>query len=247
MKTAAAKTLGVTLGLTCVAYALTWLLYSGPVFGFFYFQLGLSEPLALRLEWTVAATLVACAPLLLLRGGMSASVVALIVLGFAMLYAWFDQVWYPWLTPIAWGARLVLPLGWVALHVGERRIARRVLIVGIVATFAAHAIEALLLKPAFIDYILGTSRRFGVTSTTQSDAHTMLYAIGVADLLACVLVLVPKTRRIGLIWMAVWGAVTAFARPTTYGSHGLLEAAIRVAHVGVPVTILMLRDFDHDE
>lgn len=90
---------------------------------------------------------------------------------------------------------------------------------------------------------------FMIESTIELEkeaATTFLLVVGILDVIAAVLILLPKRRLVilGLVYCAVWGLLTAMARPvahfTTEGlDPWLAEGLLRFPHGLVPLYLLL--------
>ena len=78
--------------------------------------------------------------------------------------------------------------------------------IGVAGEFAGHGLLAIGHKA---DWIKWTEQLTGLDTAT---ATTFMLAVGVADILLAILVLLKPIRPI-LLWMAFWGFWTALVRP----------------------------------
>ena len=78
---------------------------------------------------------------------------------------------------------------------------------------------------------------------------TLLRVVGVLDIAVCVGVLIPRARRVSVVYAAGWGLATAVARPVAgmsttlnyYGTdHYLHEAVLRTPHFLIPMFLFFL-------
>ena len=81
-----------------------------------------------------------------------------------------------------------------------------ILRIGVAGEFLGHGVFAVLGKA---DWIKWTVQLTGLDTAT---ATTFMLAVGVADILLAILVLLKPIRPI-LLWMAFWGFWTALVRP----------------------------------
>src|SRR3989344_199279 len=81
-----------------------------------------------------------------------------------------------------------------------------ILRIGVAGEFLGHGVFAVLGKA---DWIKWTEQLTGLDTAT---ATTFMLAVGVADILLAILVLLKPIRPI-LLWMAFWGFWTALVRP----------------------------------
>jgi hypothetical protein len=85
----------------------------------------------------------------------------------------------------------------------------KILLLCIVLTFLAHGLYALNFYPVPTSFINMTMNCLGLN---EQNARFFLKIMGVLDLIVCMLLLIPKTRKIGLIYCILWGFLTALAR-----------------------------------
>ncbi len=271
-KRACEWTLRIAVAVTCAGVGWSLMRWSGPVFSLLFLDLGWSEVSAAHLERGAAFALFACALMVLIPAGLGganmqaadanhtpvaphargfnvawfAAMFAGVWLLLAALAASRVDTWAPALVAPAHGARYCAAFALAALLLGRVRIAQGLLVAGAVATFAAHGLEALLLRAEFVDYLIGLGWR-----VSQGAAEGVLLAIGVTDLAAAALLLALFARRarraaaclpaaVLLGWMAFWGFSTAAVRIVDMGWSNLPEAMIRVANGAVPLTLLLL-------
>jgi ABC-type dipeptide/oligopeptide/nickel transport system permease component len=52
----------------------------------------------------------------------------------------------------------------------------------------------------------------GILGVTESQAKVFLSIAGILDVLAAILIYIPKTTKIALSYVLIWGLLTAFAR-----------------------------------
>lgn len=81
-----------------------------------------------------------------------------------------------------------------------------ILRIGVAGEFLGHGAFALLGKA---DWIKWTAQLTGVDTAT---ATTLIFAIGIMDILLAIIVLIKPVRPL-LLWMAFWGFWTALVRP----------------------------------
>lgn len=236
--------LRVAVALTCVGAAAQMLLYGGPVFSWLWLNLDWSEAAAVRVEHAAAFGLLACVPFAF--WGKAWPVLKLVAawLLFGAFASTMVEPWYPWLTPGAHAARYTAPLALAALSLPpaprNRRLAEWLLRGGIAATFLCHGIEALLLRAQFIDYLIGASAKLLSRDLSEVSANAMLISIGLLDIAAALLILLPRRLWPVAAWMACWGAVTAAARMVYFGWGAWPELLIRVTNTALPLTLLLL-------
>lgn len=126
-------------------------------------------------------------------------------------------------------------------------------------TFIGHGLYAMAvhpLPPHFIlmlteslGFIFGTGEVAG--DSTVSWARTLLWVVGVLDVLAAILLLLPqaKIKRFALGWIIPWAILTTLARLvagsqfgswSNYFGYWMPEFLIRIAHVALPLLLLSL-------
>lgn len=76
-------------------------------------------------------------------------------------------------------------------------------------TFICHGLYAMNYYTTPVDFISMTMNGF---SMEENTAKTFLYYIGVVDIVASILIFLPKIDKIALIYMIIWGFLTSFAR-----------------------------------
>lgn len=87
----------------------------------------------------------------------------------------------------------------------EKRIGW-ILRIAVAGEFIGHGVFALQGKPDWV----GWFAKFGVSNT--QTATTLLFIIGLIDLVLALLVLIKPMRPV-ILWMVVWGFWTALLRP----------------------------------
>jgi len=106
-----------------------------------------------------------------------------------------------------------------------------VLRIAIAGEFLGHGVFALQGKAAWIAWF---EKLAGISA---GPAEQWLLAIGVADLLVALVVLV-KPLRIVLLWAAIWGLWTALLRPLV--GEPVWDFVERWANWGAPLALLLL-------
>ena len=151
-------------------------------------------------------------------------------------------------TFVEYGGQILTPTVLIlALERGVRdRWTISVAIIAFCATFAGHGIYAVGLAPTpghfygLVSAILGLG---------ENSADWFLKTVGVLDFVVCVGVFVPLMRRISLAYAALWGVLTAFARPVAgmafaapwWGADQFLhEAILRIPHAALPFFLLLV-------
>ncbi|MEM9379344.1 MAG: hypothetical protein AAGB93_05280 [Planctomycetota bacterium] len=113
--------------------------------------------------------------------------------------------------------------------------------VAVVSVFAGHGVYALGLWPTPATF-------HGMTSLILGTGHeattALLRGVGALDLLVCLGLFFPGTRRSAALYAAAWGTLTALARPVAGMSTGLHhwgadqflhEAVLRAPHALLPL------------
>ncbi len=115
---------------------------------------------------------------------------------------------------LQWGSLLL----WYSAERSQERNLRHIYTWGAAAaaaTFAAHGLYALNIFPRPGHF---TAMTMQILHVSEGAAATFLSIMGALDLVAALAVLLPWTlaRRISLVYMIVWGLLTAIAR---YAAH----------------------------
>lgn len=209
---------------------------------------GWVQQLVRALGWLYVVLAVLC---LTLRSRRWRSLVVL-ALGSGLLalmsYAKFVQSGHQLPMLIEHGGQALAPslLG-LALVFGPRhRVTVGVAIVALLATFLGHGSYALGLWPTPANY-------YGMTSTILSVDHAaanaFLRVVGALDFLICIGIFIPLARRGCAIYAALWGFLTAIARPVSgmaadlnyWGADQYLhEAILRAPHFLIPFYLFLL-------
>lgn len=85
----------------------------------------------------------------------------------------------------------------------------RILRITLALTFCGHGLYALGFVPlpgSWVDMVINAF------SISETGAKHFLKTIGVLDILAAILVFIPKTERIGFWYMFLWGSIAALGR-----------------------------------
>lgn len=207
---------------------MAWQLSGAPgvLNGALYLEQGVPEARANALDRAAAVAL----PLLALASwrGRRALLLAPIALWFAAT-AWAQvrlagSAWAH-LGPYGQALRYLAPLALAALAWDAERTARALLGCATAAVFASHGWKAWCAAPEFHDLIWGVwDRWIPLTAPGQSTVDLALAGIAVQDFLLAAGALAvglgwtpgPRTARF-LLYMALWGAVTAASRPLAFG------------------------------
>ena len=107
-----------------------------------------------------------------------------------------------------------------------------ILRIGLFGEFLGHGVFAWQLKPRFLEMLAA------MTGISGDFATTLLRTIGGIDMLVGVFAIV-KPIRIILIYAALWGFLTALARPVA--GDPIWDFIERWANWAVPLTLLYVR------
>lgn len=103
--------------------------------------------------------------------------------------------------------------------------------VGVAGEFLGHGLLAIQGKKDWIGWISQ------MTSVDTATATTLLFAVGVMDVILGLVVLFRPIRPL-LLWMAFWGFWTALVRPLVGGSW--LDFVERFANWAAPLALYYL-------
>jgi hypothetical protein len=124
-------------------------------------------------------------------------------------------------------------------HERAHAAATSLLMLGAGVTFIGHGMEALNHNPQFIDFLIRFFRNYLGMGLLQSEAESMLTAIGLMDVMVGITVLLRPDHPV-LMHMALWGFLTAAVRvlhsPSLPGLEGML---IRATNGGVPLVLAL--------
>ncbi|MGF7082842.1 hypothetical protein [Mucilaginibacter sp. UYCu711] len=96
--------------------------------------------------------------------------------------------------------------------------------------FIGHGVFGIITKPIWANY-------FGVFNIGRATAFTLMPWIGVIDILLGISLLLYPTRAI-LLWLVVWGTLTALLRPLS--GEPFAEFLERAGNYGVPLVLLLI-------
>lgn len=99
--------------------------------------------------------------------------------------------------------------------------------------FIGHGAFGIIGKAIWLNY-------FAVFGITHDLGNQLMPIVGVLDILMGISLLVYPTRVI-LLWLVIWGAITASLRPLS-GEH-FAEMIERAGNYGAPLTLLILSGF----
>ena len=100
--------------------------------------------------------------------------------------------------------------------------------IGVAGEFVGHGLLAIGGKPDWIGWISK------LTSIDVTTAGTLLYVIGLFDVLVAIIILVKPIRPL-LLWAAFWGFWTALVRPLV--GIGWLDFIERSANWAAPLAL----------
>lgn len=135
---------------------------------------------------------------------------------------------------------------WVKTTVDKRRIMQFGLI-ACALTFICHGLYAVGYYPrpgTFVDMTIMSLH------VKEATAHQILEVAGYLDFLVAILIFIPVTQRWALLYMVLWGFLTAFARVYTYFipelafdtlSQWWFETAFRLIHGGLPLFLYLVK------
>ncbi len=106
-----------------------------------------------------------------------------------------------------------------------------VLRVAVAGEFIGHGVFAIQGKQQWI----GWFANFGISDVGL--ATQLLFFVGLADILAALIILVRPIRAV-LLWMAFWGFWTALVRPLV--GEPIWDFVERSANWGAPLALLLL-------
>lgn len=111
------------------------------------------------------------------------------------------------------------------------KLVQWILRIAVAGEFLGHGVFALQGRQTWVEWF----SIFGISNA--ETATTLLWFIGLTDVILAVLVLI-KPVRIALLWMAFWGFWTALMRPIAGDS--IFEFVERWANWGSPLALLLL-------
>jgi len=234
---------GLACSSTCLGYAWRFSHFSNQTFSLLWGELGVSERLAEWVVWVMVVLLLFSALCIWIKPvrGMALGGAAVLLVEM-MAQTVLPSAKYPSLYWAEWALRYTAP-GVAILLFNTSSVFRiwgaRIIQLALILVFAAHGLVALSGDPRFIDYLLVSLGRIGISTLTEAQVVIFLNVIGALDLVAATLLIFLKSERrnVVLIWMAGWGAITAFSR-ITYGGFGNgHEVFIRASHFLLPLAL----------
>ncbi|MGE0431141.1 MAG: hypothetical protein AB7K09_02965 [Planctomycetota bacterium] len=216
-------------------------------------QCGVDDPTADAIDTAAACImlLIAVATLATRRSWPLLPLISLWLLVELLYRALVDEVWHPELLPAESALRLLAPLAlmlWLArprgtpLAIPARRAqaVEWLLRIAIAATFAGHGMEALLARGHFVDLILAATQHVPALQIGESHARALLPLIGGVDLAVAVLILVPRRWTWLVVWLTLWGLLTAASRIIFWdGLSRFDDTLTRMVHGGAPLALLV--------
>lgn len=115
----------------------------------------------------------------------------------------------------------------------------------IAAVFIAHGLYAVGFYPV-PGYFLGMV--IDILGFTEQGARNFLLIVGILDFIGALLIFVPKVARYALIYLAIWGFLTSFARLVAGFSFdffwellhlNLYQTIYRLPHGILPIIVLL--------
>ena len=146
------------------------------------------------------------------------------------------------------GGQVLAPVLLVlALHLGARhRVTIAAAMVAMILTFIGHGCYALNLWPMPATFQAMTTEILGVEHET---ATRLLWWAGILDFLVCVGIFLKVSRRSCALYAAIWGLLTAIARPVAgmslslnyWGADQFIhEAVLRAPHYVIPLYLFLV-------
>ncbi|MDB9721025.1 hypothetical protein OAA67_04015 [Winogradskyella sp.] len=118
--------------------------------------------------------------------------------------------------------------------------------IAIALTFIPHGLFAMgipHLPGHFIDMTIS------LLSVNENQATQFLFVAGLLDLILSLLIFVPKLSKYALIYMIIWGFLTALARPFSSFNQDFISASLhgslflmiyRLSHGIIPLIVLLM-------
>ena len=91
-------------------------------------------------------------------------------------------------------------------------------------TFVCHGLYAMNFYTTPVDFVSMTMNGFNLE---ENAAKTFLYYIGIADIIASILIFLPKINKIALIYMIIWGFLTSISRVYGYWHEGMFLSTLQ--------------------
>ena len=154
---------------------------------------------------------------------------------------------YQWAQGIEHAAQIAMPLLCAMCltgNVGSKWITFAK--VAIALTFLGHALFALGYFPVPGNFVYMTTETMGIS---DNQAREVLFLAGILDIVALILLFVPRLDRYAVVYCIIWGFLTALARPAAYilfnhlfwlSTHQtLFEFAVRIPHFILPLSVFL--------
>ncbi len=219
-----------------------------PIFEYLFVILKLDESTALWIAHGGSYALLAGIPFLFFDRAWPVLLGMSCWLGLRTVTHALDEVWHPELIPLEDAVRYLGPVALAGLLAfrGEETSHRTrmawvdpLLRIATSLTFIGHGIAALFLKGEFIDFILDAGTDVFGVRIAQETAETLIFGIGMLDLVVALLLLLPFRLRWVAGWMVFWGLLTSLARITRYGETGVPRALLRAMNWAAPLVLLI--------
>lgn len=222
---------------------------SGSPFGSMMFMdWGWSHETSVRIEYVFAGLLIALGLATLVRVNryILAFIVFYTILIACAAYDQGGEHFSQWTIP-AHAMRIAAPLALLILPVTQAGSVEGnrwtpvlwVILLGTASTFFTHGIQAFLLHPRFVDYIIGAASNLLDVQIGQALAESLLRVIGVVDMTAALLLLILRSPIVAG-WMAFWGFISAAVRLAELGFGVYGELLIRFSHFCLPAVFILL-------
>ncbi len=235
------RTLQGAIALQCLGEAQLVHQRGGPLSSFFFLKLELPETICKGFD-SLAAVLLLSFGLLVLINPKRALL--------RLLFGWFAAAavmkaimggeFGAQLGPLTGALRYLGPCALIAAFDRKTKLTWRLLAWGTIAVFVAHGIEALLMNPKFIDYLIVSADRVLAMRMSQATAQRVLLLIGGLDILVALLLLTKPSRAL-LVYMAFWGLLTASMRLIYFGpSLGYPHTLVRALNGFAPLILLLM-------
>ena len=240
------RLLNAAVTITCLGYVYQFNTYSNKTFSLLWGVMGYSEQFAEVATGTMIVLLLLSAGCIWIRQtrylALSAVAVYLVEV---MSQSFLPAAQFPFVYPFEWALRYVTPVAAVLLYSKSERChksAYMIMKVAISVTFAAHGVKALAGYATFIDYLLVFFNKIGFENLTEKSALMVLHMIGTIDIfLAQHLLFFKKSRtKYVIMWMAVWGLITALSRVVYGGFESYHEVLIRSTHFLTPLAYALM-------
>ncbi|WP_339753577.1 hypothetical protein [uncultured Winogradskyella sp.] len=120
--------------------------------------------------------------------------------------------------------------------------------IAIASTFIAHGLFAMgliYLPGHFVDMTII------ILDVNEAQATSFLYIVGLLDIVASIMIFIPKLSKYALLYMIYWGFSTAFARLMSGYSQNFMASSIhgslylviyRLSHGIVPLLVLIIEE-----